>query len=244
MELGRKYASRFRALAASFSKPITGYEAEALTRLVFEKTVAFNQLTSLDLRMGSERLLLAISMALGGKEPKSTTGILDFGGACGVHHKLASLLFPDAKLRWAVVETPAMARIARSLETESLRFFEDIGSARTWLETVDMVNSNSALQYVEHPRRTVEELLDLVPRILLWERMMLTNDATHADQQTSLLFDHGPGPVPPGFKNRLVRQKVTRLSRTDFLAAHNERYRLRCTADDGGHWSTYLFSRK
>jgi putative methyltransferase (TIGR04325 family) len=228
-------------LAASFSKPITGYEAEALVQLVFEKTVAFNRQTSLDLRMGSERLLLAVSLAIGAKEPQTTTRVLDFGGACGVHHKLASLLFPDARFRWAVVETGAMVQRARSLETESLKFFEDVGSAKAWLETVDLVNSNSALQYVEHPRQIVEELLDLAPGFLLWERMMLANGETHVDQQTSWLFDHGPGPVPPGFKNRLVRQKITRLSRADFLAAHKVRYRLRFSAEDT--YPTYLFSR-
>lgn len=237
--LGR-FVSR---LATSFSKPILGYEAEALTELVYEKTVAINRQRSLDLRPGTERLLLAVSLAIAADQPKNATRVIDFGGACGVHYTIASQLFSDTVFRWAVVETPSMVNKARSLETESLRFFEEIGSAKTWLERVDLVNNNSALQYVEDPLLTVEELLDLTPAIILWERMMLANGATHIDRQNSMLFDHGPGPVPAGFKNRLVSQQITRLSRSDFLAAHDDQYRLRCRLEEP-KFSTYLFSRR
>jgi putative methyltransferase (TIGR04325 family) len=238
----RRYVRRLKALAASLAKPVTDYEAEALTELVYQKTVAFNRATSLDLKMGSERLLLAVGTTLAEGEGGACR-VLDFGGACGVHHKLATLMFPDVAFRWAVVETPSMVRKARPLETESLKFFEDIGSAHGWLGGVDLVNSNSALQYLDDPLRTVSELLALSPALALWERLMLANGPTHADQQQSMLFDHGPGAVPAGFRNRAVRQKITRLSRTDLLAAHEGRYRLRCGAEESGY-STYMFSRR
>src|SRR5262249_17989097 len=107
----------------------------------------------------------------------------------------------------------------------------------------DLLNSNSALQYVEDPLQTLRKLLKLAPRVALWERMMLLDGATRVDQQRSMLFDHGPGRVPPGFKNRPVRQQIIRLSRADFLEAHEAQYRLRCGTVES-RFSTYLFSRR
>jgi putative methyltransferase (TIGR04325 family) len=239
----RKYLTRLQALTSRFSRPITDYEAGALTDLVYQKTVAFNRTTELDLGMGSERLLLAVGIALTECERGEPCRVLDFGGACGVHHKLATLLFSDAQFRWAVVETSSMVRRAQSLETESLRFFESIGAARTWLGSVDLVNSNSALQYVEDPLQTIGELLELAPKIVLWERLMLSSGATHIEQQRTMLFDHGPGAVPKGFRNRPVLNKITKLSRYDFLSAHEAWYRLRCKAEET-EYPTYLFSRR
>jgi len=237
-----RYIRRLRLLAASFSSPITSYEEEALIELVFQKTVVLNRVTTLDLGMGSERLLLAVSIASKERTTDEAIGVLDFGGACGIHFKLASLLFPESKFRWAVVETPAMVKRAKVLETDSLRFFEDIKSAQPWLGDIALMNSNSALQYVDDPLRSLNELLELSPEVALWERMMLSNTQTQTDSQKSTLFDHGPGAPLPGFRNRPVVQRITRLSRAEFLSHHQAQYRLRCWAEDQ-KFSTYLFSR-
>jgi putative methyltransferase (TIGR04325 family) len=239
----QRYIHRFRALMASFASPITGYDDERLTELVYQKTLAFNRTTELDLA-GSERLLLAVSMALAGRVPGEPGRVLDFGGAFGIHHKLATLLFPEVEFRWAVVETRTMLRRARSLETASLKFFEDIASATAWLDNVDLLYSNSALQYVADPLQTTLQLLATAPKVALWERLMLSDGATRADQQRKMLFDHGPGATPSGFTDRPVRQNITRLSRADFLAAHEAEYTLRCKAEDIGHFLMFLFSRR
>jgi putative methyltransferase (TIGR04325 family) len=238
----QRYVRRLRALAASLARPITDYEADALVELVYQKTLKFNRATALEFGIGSERLLLAVGMALNGTAPGEPLRVLDFGGACGAHYKLATLLFDDVALRWAVVETPSMIRRARSLETEALKLFEDIPSASAWLGDVDLVNSNSVLQYLKEPLQTTRQLLELAPKIVLWERLMLSDGATLADKQRTMLFDHGPGALPAGFKNRPVLNDIIRLSRADFIAAHAARYRLRASAAEAG-FSTYLFSR-
>src|SRR3954454_15832858 len=89
-----RYIRRLRSLAASFSSPITGYEEDALVEFVFQKTLVLNRLTTLNLGMGSERLLLAVSIALKERTSDEVNAVLDFGGACGIHFMLASLLFP------------------------------------------------------------------------------------------------------------------------------------------------------
>jgi len=240
----QRYVRRLQALTASFSKPITDYEAETLTEFVYQKTVAFNRITSLDLGMRSEHMLLAVSIALEEKLPGTPCRVLDFGGACGVHCKLVNLLFPDVEVKWAVVETASMLRRARALETNSLKFFEDIDSAVAWLEGVDLLNSNSVLQYLQNPLLTTQQLLELSPKVVLWGRLMLAKGPTFVDRQRTMLFNHGPGEVvPTGFRNRPILNKVTKLSRDDFLSAHQARYRLRCEAEEHG-FSTYLFSRR
>jgi putative methyltransferase (TIGR04325 family) len=239
----QRYARRLRAMAASLARPITDYEAEAITNFVYQKTLAFNRTTALDFDMGSERLLLGVGMASAGNTPDVPCRVLDFGGACGAQYKLATLLFDELPIRWAVVETHSMVRKARALETQSLRFFEDIPSATTWLGSVDLVHSNSALQYLTDPLQTVRQLLDLSPKIALWERLMLSDGPTRADKQRTMLFNHGPGAVPEGFRNRPVLNDIVRLSSADFLAAHEGRFRLRGRANDAGY-PTYLFSRR
>lgn len=239
----RRYVRRLQALAASLARPITDYESDALTELVYRKTLAFNRATALDFAMGSERLLLAVGMASAERAPGESCRVLDFGGACGAHHKLATLLFDDLPFRWAVVETPSMILKARSLETEQLKFFEDIPSASAWLGSVDLVNSNSVLQYLKDPLQTVRQLLELSPKVALWERLMLADGATHADKQRTMLFNHGPGAVPAGFRNRPVLNDIIRLSRAEFLAAHGAQYRLRASTAEAG-FSTWLFSRR
>jgi putative methyltransferase (TIGR04325 family) len=239
----QRYVRRLKAMAASLARPITDYEAEALTDFVYQKTLAFNRATALDFDMGSERLLLAIGMAAAGNTPDAPCRVLDFGGACGAQHKLATLLFDDLPFRWAVVETPSMVRKARALETQSLKFFEDIPSAVAWLGSIDVVNSNSVLQYLKDPLQTVRQLLELSPRVVLWERLMLSDGATRADKQRTMLFNHGPGAIPAGFRNRPVINDIVRLSRADLLAVHEARYRPRAGAKNAGY-STYLFSRR
>jgi putative methyltransferase (TIGR04325 family) len=65
----------------------------------------------------------------------SGDGVLDFGGAAGVHYFYAQRAFPDRPFRWAVVERPEMIEAAAGLASERLRFFSTIESAIAWLGT-------------------------------------------------------------------------------------------------------------
>jgi putative methyltransferase (TIGR04325 family) len=87
--------------------------------------------------------------------------VLDFGGAFGVHYKEACL--HSKNLRWAVLETPAMVRKASEIETDQLRFFSSISDAASWLESIDLMHSSGALQYVPDPERTLGELGEREP---------------------------------------------------------------------------------
>jgi hypothetical protein len=66
---------------------LDGYEQSELIEVIFQKTKAYEP-------DGSWPEMAGVS------------SVLDFGGGCGLHYKLAKLQSP--KIRWAVVETPAM----------------------------------------------------------------------------------------------------------------------------------------
>lgn len=87
---------------------IEGYEHDQLVETVFQKTKAYRPQGAWPLMAGA-------------------LTVLDFGGGCGLHYKLARLQAPQ--IRWAMVDTPAMAARASELSTDRLRFFCDISEA-------------------------------------------------------------------------------------------------------------------
>src|SRR5258708_14771405 len=90
------------------TETLEGYAEPELIDVIFQKTKAYDP---------------------GGDWPEiaGVSSVLDFGGGCGLHYKLARRQSPD--IRWAGVETPAMLERASALATEELRFFTDISYA-------------------------------------------------------------------------------------------------------------------
>lgn len=195
----RQLISAIRRRLTAPTETLEGYEHPELVEVHFQKTKAYDP-------VGSWPDMIGVS------------SVLDFGGACGIHYKRAALQSPD--IRWAVVETPAMAARASELSTERLRFFTSISDAAGWLGSIDMMHSNGALQYVPQPETTLETLCGLRARTMLWDRMALSNHDQVREQQVSHLIDNGPGKAPLRIANKLVRYERTLLPETDFIASH------------------------
>ena len=178
---------------------IEGYEQSELVEMVFQKTKAF-------VPEGDWPLMAGVA------------SVLDFGGGCGLHYKLARRQSPE--IRWAVVETPAMAQRAAELATERLRFFADIDEARNWLGAPEIMHSNGALQYTPEPRLTLQKLCSLKASRMCWDRVLLSNSGWQREVQSSFLTDNGPG------RDTRAREKLVKYGRTwipevEFLAAHD-----------------------
>ncbi|MEN6535658.1 MAG: hypothetical protein ABFD89_18485 [Bryobacteraceae bacterium] len=192
--------------------PLEGYEQPELVEMIYRKTVT------------------APEQPASWPEMAGASSVLDFGGGCGIHYRRAAA--QSAAIRWAVVETPAMAARAAELQSERLRFFSQIENAGAWLGRIDVVHSNGALQYVEDPRATLAALCDLRAPTMIWERMALSRDSDgRREIHTSHLVDSGPGAAPLGILNRHVRLPRTILPESDFVAAHRE-YRMIKRGDD------------
>jgi putative methyltransferase (TIGR04325 family) len=159
----------------SLGKPqgtLQGYESPELVDVIFQKTMAYSPSGSWP-------------------EMEGISTVLDFGGGCGLHYKLAVHQSPG--IRWAGVETPAMAARAAELATEQLQFFAEIEAAEEWLGSIDVMHSNGALQYVPEPISTLSKLCRLRATTMLWHRMFLSQDNIRTETQQSRLIDNGPG---------------------------------------------------
>jgi hypothetical protein len=115
-----------------------GTEAPELVEIIFRRTVACDPDS-------------------GWPEMSGVSSVLDFGGGCGIHYKLAK----SSTVRWAVVETARMVERASELATDRLRFFTSIDTAKEWLDDIDVMHSRHALHYTTDPADTLQKLCSL-----------------------------------------------------------------------------------
>lgn len=200
------------------SETLDGYDDPELVDVIFRKTQAYQPREAWP-------------------EIAGTSSVLDFGGGCGLHYKLARLECPD--IRWAVVETPAMVERAHELSTDRLRFFTSIASAAEWLGPFDLMHSNSALQYAADPESALRQLCSLRANRMIWKRIALSDGCLERDVQLSLLGYNGPG-VLPGIKEKNIRYIRTKIPEAMFLKAHAE-YSL---IERGSDWFRFSLSSR
>lgn len=193
------------------AETLNGYENPELIETIFRKTIAYVPTD-------------------GWPEMAGVRSVLDFGGACGRHYKEAKN--QSVAIRWAVVETPAMVARATELETQQLKFFTSIEAAAKWLDKIEIVHSNGALQYAPDPIGSVKSLCALAAPKMLWYRLLMGTGETRT--QISRLADNGPGYLPSPRKK--VAYDQTPIDVTAFLEAHSE-YKL---AESGADWFKFV----
>ncbi len=188
-----------------------------MTKVMFEKTRALGRDGAL-LHLSAERTMFSVLLAerLTKSNPLC---VLDFGGACGIHHMVADRL--GIALRWALVESPIMAATAAPLSSATLQFFSDIDQATRWIGgAIDLMFSSGTLSYVDDPEATLRQLVALRAPLMVWSRLAMSDGEARRDFQVFRLAHCGLGPLPPGFADRDVSGQRTFLSRDKFLAAH------------------------
>lgn len=180
------------------AETLEGYEQTELVEVIFQKTLAYRPQDAWP-------------------EMAGVSTVLDFGGGCGAHYKSAMILSPN--VRWAVVETTAMAAKASELATDKLQFFTDILDAKNWLGTIDVMHSNGALQYTHDPIRILTNLCQLNASVMIWKRLCLSVHSIERTVEASHLIHSGPGQIH-GVKNKTVRLDFTKIPESTFLNAH------------------------
>jgi putative methyltransferase (TIGR04325 family) len=200
------YPSYAAALAACQG----GYEEAQLIRTVYEKTRISRDILAAHTPPVCDRSALRTLVGLSLAVTKRDVHVLDFGGACGLHYFIARAFLGDrVRFQWHVVETPSMAAAAKDFEDGSLRFFESVPRATEALETVDLVFSSGALQYVPDPYATLRALTQCGAQALFLTRLGLTHQpAALITIQTSTLRTNGPGALPAGMPDGPVRYPV------------------------------------
>jgi putative methyltransferase (TIGR04325 family) len=222
VEDGRIYAS----FADAMRQCQAGYEDDELARVILAKTKIALTRELPDLfwdQGGGTFLAIPYAAAVMRQRPLR---VLDFGGSYGFHGVLAQRRFPEFPLKWAVVESDAIARLGDAVATDGLRIFAEIDEALAWLGGIDVMHCSGTLQCVPSPKETLDRLVALNAPVMLWQRMALSLDQEVTLVQISSLGANGIGPLPPDFQDREVRYPVTFVPVRDFLDACFRSYRL------------------
>lgn len=218
-QLFDSYESAYSSLSSA------GYEEDSLVAVVYEKTKRYRDLLSqrpLVPDISALRAFVGLSLAISKKE----LNVIDFGGACGAHYFLAKALIGNRiNLRWHVVETPIMANTARGLEDSQLKFYDDLTAAKSDLEHIDLVFSSSALQYVPQPYEFLTQLTECgALNIFITRGGLSTFHKELFIIQVSKLSNSGPGPMPQGMRDSLVKFPVTFAQKSKFEEIISKNY--------------------
>lgn len=225
MNIARRIVRRLvpRPQFASYAEALArcdGYESADIVGTVYAKTVANRALP-----LTSTNAFTLLSLLVGGGR------VLDFGGACGAEYFNARRLVPASRrLEWTVVETPAMVARAAPLANDELRFVTSLAGQQP-----DVVHSSGTLQCVDDPLGYLRQLVDLGAEHIVLNRLGLSLGDQVVAIHDSMLSWNGPGPMPAGMPDRLVRYPFVFPSRDAFMGILTQRYDVVATfADDSG----------
>jgi putative methyltransferase (TIGR04325 family) len=182
------------------------YETQELINVVIEKNIIFTKQAFSSNALNLDLASLRVSLGLLNISPKMR--VLDFGGGGGSSYTIAKVLFPRVNFRWCVVETTGMSKAAKVLENNELKFFGDISEAKIWLGEVDLVYTSGAIQYTENPLRTLKDLVAVNAKNFFITRTVFSEGSSIKFIQESLLSSNGPGPLPEGFVNKIMKYRV------------------------------------
>ncbi len=204
-----------------------GYQQVEIVKVVVEKNRKFRETldSSSTLDLGSLRTLIGLGFVRSG----NYLSVLDFGGGAGYHYSIASKVFGnDCILKWAVVETNAMASAATHLSNSELKFFCDFKNALNYLGKVDLVFTSGALQYCSNPMVVLEDLVSVGAKYIYITRTVFNDGwGDIYSIQESFLSNNGPGPLPGGFKEKKIRYPVVFVGRKNVEQLLNRKYDIR-----------------
>jgi putative methyltransferase (TIGR04325 family) len=204
-----------------------GYDSARLAEIVRKKTETWFLTDEWKNDASAVRLATAIGIARQG----GTLNVLDFGGAAAGHYSIARKIFtPGLLLRWHVIETPAMVRECRSMESESLRFFSDRDEAVAAFSShggPGLLFSSGTLPYLADPQETLRWMLAQECPHLALVRCELSNRPSNVFAiQSSRLSYNGPGPLPLGYEDTSISYPITLLDRSKLEALILKKYEL------------------
>jgi putative methyltransferase (TIGR04325 family) len=223
-----KYRNYYEALTDCTQD---AYEDIELVNVILEKTKRFkngldNNIISIS-EVDSYSLVSLINPIIDNFDTK-TINVIDFGGACGAHYfHSRALLDKRIKLNWYVVEKLKMVEFAKVLETDELKFTNDLNAARSKLGNIDLLHTSGALQCVDEPLKYLKNIIDLDAKWILFSRLGVNQiDREVITVHTSKLSWNGRGELPNGFIDKEVKYPFTFFSEKKFLIAIQEKYKI------------------
>jgi putative methyltransferase (TIGR04325 family) len=154
------------------------YEDPGVIEIVSRKTAAFRKMlgaTSVK-RVDSHQMvqnMFVLSYVFQDRE----LDVLELGGACGAVFLELNKLLPGRIRRWHIVETPPMVVIGReSFQEEKLAFYDDLRTAVSGLNNLDLLIAQGVLQYLREPFLQLGDLLDLGFEYVYVTRTLVAHD--------------------------------------------------------------------
>ncbi len=185
--------------------PKEAYEDTDIVKVVVEKNIVLKKEIAKNkiFDLGALRTLIGVALAA---SDKKILRVIDFGGGGGYHYTITkTALSADITLLWNVVETAAMAKEARRMSNDELKFFDNIEGAQENLGEVDFVFTSGALHCCQEPLVFLRKLINIKAKYLFITRTSFINSEEEiANIQESYLSTNGPGPLPVGFTDKPV----------------------------------------
>jgi len=212
-----------------------GYSNHELCKMIGDKTIAYkNVLLQKPYFINATNVFLVSAIfQYSNLFSKNEINVLDLGGACGAHYFETKLFFREnTKLYWNIIETQEMVKSAKehNLENDELRFFDDFSKIST---SIDFVYSSGTLQYVPNAYEYLAKLIELKADFILFNRMMFNeNDHDFVTIQSSKLSMNGPGKIPEGYKDKIIKYPHTTLSYKKFTEKLEKQYKLEWIFDE------------
>lgn len=116
------------------------------------------------------QFIAATGICLEASRPGGPVRVLDFGGASGHYHDVATSAFPTVSWEWTVVETPTMVRLA-ARDGAGISWTSDLDAMLG--ERWDFALASASLNYVPDPLQVLSGLCRVashvfVTRLPLW----------------------------------------------------------------------------
>jgi len=211
------------------------YENLDIVEVVLRKTMAYrDEISTSEVARLTPTTAFSLCSLLASVDSREIN-VVDFGGACGANYFLARAMLPKSvKLRWVVVETPAMAQRAASLlATDELSFSSDLGSAVNAMNRIHLLHTSGTLQCLDKPYDYLARLVSTSADHILFNRLALTKGSKEViTVDESWLSWHGPGPMPNGLQDKKVRYPFTLIREGVFYEALRRSYDVAMAFDD------------
>lgn len=206
---------------------IDTYDNRLLAEVVSKKTQIY-------VNNSSERVLPNsnyLSLITAFQSLDETKTVIDFGGAAGIHFFVSKSFVPNLK-SWTVIETKAMVEQQEQNEEDKLKFCTMDELVLDDLDC-DLLYLSSALQYVEDPIQTLNQLIQNKPKLILISRTPFNQKNTKAIfTQTSKLSSNGPGPLPANYSDRNIQYQVNIPSYSQVVHLLEEKYNIQWTCSE------------
>jgi putative methyltransferase (TIGR04325 family) len=138
------------------------------------------------------------------KEYETEYKVLDVGGGSGLHYHIVKSFKGNNLFKWDVLETPEMVKYNSDNLFKELFFHENLKVLKE--NNYDLIFLSGVIQYVKNPYKFLDDLLDIESKKIVITRTPFNfkNEEFYSIQK-SFLSENGPGILPSGFKNRLVK---------------------------------------